>query len=142
MKNPASNSRMTVLRSMLAAWLVASMALLGVMQSAQAAIVGTQQHLGNAVPALSSADREAQIEQARAFLAREDVRRQLQSMGVAPEQASERVASLTDAELQQLSQTIGSEPAAGDAGLFVVLGVVFLVLLVLDLTGVVHIFRH
>lgn len=126
---------MNNLKALLVGWMIAGLLLLGSPLSAQAAIVGTEQ-------ALSSASRAADIAQTRAFLNRADVRKQLVDWGVSPQQASERVASLTDEELQQLSQSIQRQPAAGDGGIFVVLGVVFLVLLVLDLTGVVHIFRH
>jgi hypothetical protein len=112
-----------------------SMLLLCSASPLQADMVGTRQ--------LLSADARAEQEtQVRQFLSREDVRQQLEAMGVDAQAAQDRVAALTDSELQQLSQNIATAPAAGDAGVFVVLGVVFLVLLVLDLTGIIHIFRH
>ncbi|HKY91206.1 MAG TPA: PA2779 family protein [Nevskiaceae bacterium] len=73
-----------------------------------------------------------------AFLARADVKQQLVAWGVAPEQAESRVASLSESELQQLAQTIGDQPAGGDV--LVVVGVVFIVLLILELVGVTNIF--
>ena len=73
-----------------------------------------------------------------AFLARADVKQQLVAWGVAPEQAESRVASLSESELQQLAMTIGDQPAGGDA--LVIVGIVFLVLLILELVGVTNVF--
>ena len=101
---------------------------------ARAEMIGTAQLLS----ADARAGQEAQV---RDFLARDDVRKQLEAMGVDANAAQERVASLTDAELQQLDQEIAKAPAAGD-GIFIVLGVVFFVLIILELVGVLHIFRH
>jgi hypothetical protein len=101
---------------------------------AQAAMIGTEQ-------AVTVQSRDAQIAQVQDFLGRADVQKQLESWGVAPEQAQQRVASLSDAELQQLALTIDQQPAGGD-GLLVVLGVVFVVLLVLELVGVTNIFSR
>ena len=50
------------------------------------------------------------------FLNRSDVASQLQSMGISPKAAQDRVASLSDQEVQQLSGKIQSMPAGADAG--------------------------
>jgi uncharacterized protein DUF6627 len=56
---------------------------------------------------------EAQRVQVDAFLAREDVRAQLVDLGVSPIEAEQRIASLTEAELQVLTSRIDSLPAGG-----------------------------
>lgn len=72
------------------------------------------------------------------ILAREDVREQLITYGVDPTDADQRVAALTDYELNQLQQHINDLPAGSSA--LAVLGAVFLVLIVLELIGVTNVF--
>ncbi len=72
------------------------------------------------------------------FLAREDVRQQLALLGVAPEQATLRVSSLTDTEVQAMAEHIDAMPAGGDAVGAIVF--IFLVLLVTDLLGLTDVF--
>lgn len=79
------------------------------------------------------------IERMTRLLAREDVRAQLVQMGIDPTVAEERVAALTEAEVAQLQQQLDSLPAGGDSVLAVI-GIVFIVLLILELTGVINIF--
>ena len=74
------------------------------------------------------------------FVEQENVRDQMLSMGVDPAEVKERLAALTDAELSILNQNIERLPAGGDSVL-VVIGIVFLVLLILELTGVINIFN-
>ena len=73
------------------------------------------------------------------ILAREDVRKQLISLGVDAAYADRRIAALTDYELSHIQQKIGDLPAGGSSAL-AVLGAVFLVLLVLELVGVTNVF--
>jgi hypothetical protein len=73
-------------------------------------------------------------------MSRADVRAQLENLGVDPAAATARVASLTDRELADVSSQIEALPAGGD-GVLVVVGIVFLVLLILELTGVIDIFK-
>jgi hypothetical protein len=71
-------------------------------------------------------------------LDREDVRKELLAMGVDPQAARERVAALSDDEIQSLNGRIQELPAGGD-----VLGValvVFLVLLFTDIMGYTDVF--
>lgn len=103
---------------------------------AYAAMVTTEQM----VSAQAEQTRDAQLAQVQGFLARADVKQQLEALGVAPELADQRVAALSDAELQHLSKTIGEQPAGGDV--IVVLGVIFVVLIVLELLGVTHVFSR
>ena len=79
------------------------------------------------------------IERMTRLLAREDVRAQLMQMGIDPAVAEERVAALTAEEAAELQQQLDSLPAGGDSVLAVI-GIVFIVLLILELTGVINIF--
>ena len=78
------------------------------------------------------------VGQVQQWMARDDVRQQLQAMGVDLQRATERVNALTDQELQQLALNMDAQPAGGDA--IAVIGIVFLVLLILELVGVTNIF--
>jgi len=71
---------------------------------------------------------------------RESVQSQLVALGVDVEAAKVRVASLSDAELQQLDGRLAGLPAG--AGLLEVVGIVFVVLLILELVGVIDIFKR
>lgn len=101
-------------------------------QPAAAGVIGTQQ-------ALSADVRAAKETQVRAALARADVRQAMQRMGVDPADAQGRVASLSDAELMRLQGQLDQLPAGGDV--LAVIGVVFVVLLILELVGVTNIFN-
>ena len=81
---------------------------------------------------------EVERQQLSDLLMRDDVAKQLHAMGVDPEKAQERVAGLTDAEVQKLYADIDGLPAGGD-GVGTVL-VVLLILILLDVTGVTDIF--
>lgn len=73
------------------------------------------------------------------FLTKEVVRQKLVQLGVEPELAMARVSSLTPTERQYLEQKITELPAGADA--LAVIGVVFLVILILELVGVINIFK-
>lgn len=98
---------------------------------ALAAVVSTEQMMSQGA---STQDRAA----VDTFLARADVRDQLQAWGVAPSVVEQRVASLSDQELQELSLKIQEQPAGGDV--IAVIGIVFLVPLILELVGVTNVF--
>lgn len=98
-----------------------------------AAMVGT----GTAV---NNEQRGEQISEINAWLSQDQVRSQLVAMGVDPENATERVASMTSEELRVLHGEIQDLPAG--AGLVEVIGLVFIVLLILELVGVTDIFAH
>jgi hypothetical protein len=97
---------------------------------ARAEMIGTAQMLS---PAAS-----AQSAQVDAFLAREDVQRQFEALGVSPADAATRVASLTESELQTLSSRIDELPAG--AGALELVLVVLLILVIFELVGVIDIF--
>lgn len=73
------------------------------------------------------------------LLARDDVRGQLMQLGIDPAVAEQRVNSLTPAEIARLQPQLDSLPAGGDSVL-VVIGLVFVVLIILELVGVTNIF--
>lgn len=102
--------------------------------TASAGVIGTTEYL-------SAADRAGQIASIQASLSRADVRAQLETLGVDPVDAAARVASLTDSELADVSSRIDSLPAGGD-GFVAVIGILFIVLLILEWTGVIDIFKR
>ena len=86
-------------------------------QFAQAGMIGTEQ----VASAASQADRNTVLQ----FLGRSEVVSQLQSMGVDAARAKDRVAAMTDQEVQQLAGKIQSMPAgADDTGLIILLLVI------------------
>lgn len=74
----------------------------------------------------------------RDWLARDDVRDQLVSHGVDPQQAQDRVASMTDSEVVSVAGKIDQLPA-GSGGLELVL-IIFLVLIITDILGITDVF--
>ena len=103
-----------------------------IQSAAHGGVIGTEQYL-------SAVDREAAIARIDAVLAREEVRGQLEHYGVDAAAAQERVAALTDEELQSLANDLDNLPAGGS--LLAVVGIVFIVLLILELVGVIDIFK-
>lgn len=75
----------------------------------------------------------------RTMLERDDVRRQLQSLGVDPRAARERVDALTDAEIERIAGRVGQLPAGGSS-IIGVLFAVFVILLVTDILGLTKVF--
>jgi hypothetical protein len=85
-------------------------------------------------------ENRATIADAEAKLAREDVQQAMIALGVDPAQARTRVSSLSDEELSRLNGQLDSLPAGGNEVLAII-GIVFLVLLILEVTGIVDIFK-
>jgi len=85
-------------------------------QFAQAGMIGTDQ----LVSAASQADRNTVLQ----FVGRADVASQLQALGLDPASANDRVAAMTDQEVQSLAGRINSMPAGADSTGVVVLLVV------------------
>lgn len=101
---------------------------------AMASVIGTEQVLAGQ----SMAESRATVE---AFMNREDVRTQFKSMGVNPDEAVQRVAALSDAEVAKLADRIQSAPAGEGLGGILGLAVfVFVVLLITDLLGFTRVF--
>ena len=102
---------------------------------AQSAMVTTDQVLA-----------ESQTESDRArvldFLAREDVRQQIEAFGVDPDEAALRVQSLSDVEISKIVHQMDQEPAG--QSVLVILGatilIIFLIFIITDLTGATNVF--
>lgn len=76
------------------------------------------------------------------FLAREDVRREMEALGVDPEEAAARTKALSDGEIARIANTL-DEAAAGQNSVAVIVGailLVFIVLLVTDLLCLTKVF--
>jgi hypothetical protein len=99
--------------------------------SASAGVISTEQ-------AVIAAERAERLDRVNSFFARDDVAAELERFGVDPALAAERAVALSDAELAELDGRIADVAAGGD--LLAVLGIVFVVLLVLELVGVTNVF--
>jgi hypothetical protein len=73
-----------------------------------------------------------------ALLARDDVRAQLEALGVDPIQARERVQALDDQEVRELAARIDQLPAG--SGVLGILFAVFVILLITDILGFTKVF--
>lgn len=119
-------------RTALVSILAAAVFNFGVTGAAQAGIVST----GSIV----NAERDATMASIRTQLQREDVQAQMQKMGVDATVVDARLATLSDSELRDLSDQMQKAPAGGDV--LVLIGAVFVVLLILELVGVIDIFKR
>jgi hypothetical protein len=104
---------------------------MGMAGAASAAIVDTA--------ALVTLDRAADMGVVRTQLDRADVRAKMTEMGIDATAVDSRLASLSDRELHKLAVDMQNAPAGGDAVWIV--GAVFIVLIILELTGVIDIFK-
>lgn len=118
-------------RHLLTLALVLSLVCSTVTQPAAAAMMGTAQ----AAPGL----RAEQIERVDRFLAQDSVRALLEQQGVDPIAARARVQALSDSELQRIANNLDQLPAGGSA--LALIGAVFLILVILDIVGVIHVFK-
>ncbi|HYP79514.1 MAG TPA: PA2779 family protein [Steroidobacteraceae bacterium] len=103
----------------------------GFLNAAQAGIVATN--------AIVRTDRDANMATIRDQLDRSEVKAQMEKMGVDAASVDQRIAALSDSELHSLAKQMQDAPAGGDA--IAVIGVVFLVLLILELVGIIDIFK-
>ncbi len=62
---------------------------------------------------------------------REDVQRELEAFGVSPADAASRVASLTEAELRELSSRVDSLPAGGHLHTIEILLIILIIVLLI-----------
>lgn len=106
---------------------------LGMQMPAAASVIGTAE----AIAASSQTDSLATV---HAAVSRDDVRAKLAELGVDAVQLDGRLAALSEAELAMLADRLDQAPAGGDA--LAVIGIVFVVLLILELTGVIDIFKR
>ena len=104
-----------------------------IMPRAQAEVIGTSTVIA------SESMRSTYIDSVRAALDRQQVSERLTALGVDRAQLDARLSALTDAELAQLAQRLDQQPAGG---ILAVLGIVLVVLLVLEYTGTIDIFKR
>jgi cytochrome c1 len=107
----------------------------GPYQSAMAAMIGTE-------VAIDAGQAQNAREYLNGFLAREDVRNALISQGIDPQEAKNRIASLTDEEARRVADQLEQLPAGGDflVTLLVIVFLVFVILLLTDIAGYTDIF--
>lgn len=106
---------------------------LGMVSAAQAGIVSTSQ--------IVRTDRDINLASVRSQLERAEVRAQMEKMGVDATAVDQRIAALSDRELAEMATQMQKAPAGGD-GILVVIGLVFVVLIILEFTGVIDIFKR
>ncbi len=125
-----------IFKSVTCLMLVMSLASLHFPHIVRAEMIGVQM-------LLDAQQRSEKIDKARTFLQREDVREQMVLLGADPDEAQLRVEALSDRELSLLAQQIDDLPAAAGAeALLAIVGIVFVVLLVLELVGVTNVFSR
>lgn len=77
--------------------------------------------------------RAQNLQKVQSFMAREEVQRELVKQGVSPQEASQRIAALSDFELQKVAGNIDNAPAGAEPvvviGLTTILIVILIVLL-------------
>ena len=120
----------TMVRLMAAVMMLVSMPI----GYAQAGMVTTDQ-------VLDAASVVEARENVAAFLARDDVRQQMEALGVDPDEAASRAATMTDAEVMQIAGQMEQLPAGQDA-LGAILGaalLIFVILLITDILGLPNI---
>jgi hypothetical protein len=120
-------------KSSIAACVSAGMILLGTPGIASAAMIGTETLASTSL----RADTEARVQN---LLSRADVQEKLVAWGVDAEKAKARANAMSDEELQRVAMTLDQQPAGGDA--LAVIGIVFVVLIILELVGVTNVFSR
>ncbi|MDH3693161.1 MAG: PA2779 family protein [Gammaproteobacteria bacterium] len=105
----------------------------GYIPAAQAGLIGTQ-------TVMQSETRETILSKTDAWLAQQTVADQLEQMGVDQADVKQRMQMMTDNELQTLAAKMDNMPAGADA--LEVIGIIFIVLLILELLGVTNIFNR
>lgn len=92
---------------------------------------------------MDAQQRTQKVDKARTFLQRQDVQEQMILLGANPDEVQQRVEALSDRELNLVAQQIDNLPAgAGAEAILVVIGIVFIVLLILELVGVTNVFSR
>jgi hypothetical protein len=103
--------------------------------AARATLVSTEQVVKQRTAA---SDRE----RLSAILMRDDVRQQMEALGVDRDEATARLASLSDQEVQQIAGRIDELPAGENflVGVLIVAGAVLIGLVITDLLGITDVF--
>lgn len=122
---------MKKLKASIASLLIVCLTSLSLPMQAFATIVTTEE-------AMASSGASGERDRIASFLSRDDVRKSLEAQGVDSQAAIERVATLSDREVQELAMRIDNAPAGGD--ILGILFTVFIVLLVTDILGLTKVF--
>ncbi len=122
---------MSHFKSSIAACVSAGMILLGTPGISAASMIGTETLASQSL----RADTQARVQ---TLLSREDVQSKLVGWGVDVEKAKSRANAMSDAELQRVAYALDQQPAGGE--IVVIIGVIFVVLLILELIGVTNVF--
>lgn len=118
-------------------WLLAaSLSYAGLIQGAQAALIGTGQVAAVGAAAAAPTDAHARLS---GLLERADVVAALTERGVSVEQARARVAALSDAEAAHVTAQIDAAPA-GASDVLGTLVFIFVLLLITDILGFTKVF--
>ncbi len=125
---------MKILKQVLVWSLIVDVALVGVAGTASAGIIDAD----DAFKKEPATTRSARVDRT---LTEAIVIQRLITWGVDPSTATRRVGALTDDEFQELARGIDALPPAA-AGLLEVVGITFVVLLILELVGVIDIFKR
>lgn len=113
--------------------LIVAMATLGIQFNAHAGLVGTE----SVIAAEQSLTDRGEL---LAALERAEVREQLIALGVDPDAARDRVAALSDQELQLMAEKLDHLPAGGVGSVVGALVFIFIVLLITDIIGYTDVF--
>ena len=101
---------------------------LGALPAARAAMVPTDQ-------VIEQSSGMSDQERVKSFLAREDVRHQMEALGVNPDDAAARVAGLSDSEVKKIVNRLDEMPA-GQSAVGAIVGALVLVFVVLLITDI------
>jgi hypothetical protein len=94
-------------------------------------------------PVIEVAAADKERDRIREFVEREDVRQQMEALGVDPNEAAAGIEGLSDSEIQQIAVYVAEEEPAGQSAIAAVLGAILFILVVLvitDLFGYTHVF--
>lgn len=124
---------MSHFKSSIAACVSAGLILIGTPSVSAASMIGTETLASHTL----RADTEARVQ---TLLSRDEVQSKLTAWGVDVEKAKSRANAMSDAELQRVAYALDQQHAGGDV--VVLIGVVFVVLLILELVGVTNVFTR
>lgn len=102
------------------------------MRGANAAMLGTES-------AIEQAQTVQNRERVETFMARADVQTQLEKMGIKADDATSRVAAMTDDEINQVAGKLDTLPAGG-VEVWAILLIILVVLIITDFLGWTKIF--
>jgi len=105
---------------------------MGFISSVNASMVSTQE-------LVTASQHEQARKNVRLALQRIDVQQQLAQLGVAPDRVLNRVDSMTNTEIQELSGLIDQKPAG--SGVIGLLGFILVVLLITDLLKLTNVYN-